>query len=247
MCGRITYYISAAEMAMAFRLFDTDGLESLEPRYNLPPTGSVACVRQQTDTSQRESFIAKWGLIPSWAKDEKIGNGCSNARADTVDTKPAFRSSYKRQRCLVVASGFYEWDQRTPLAKGEKKQPYYFTMADSKPMAFAGLWETWKPGDREPVTSCTIITTDPNELMAPLHDRIQFSKQGQFANPRQAQLELTPFDAGRLKSVALRLRDLFPAADKSRLNNRISHFRYALSVFALKSIFNQPLPYKFFR
>ena len=172
MCGRITYYISPAEIVAAFRLFDTDGLDALEARYNLPPTGSVACVRLNTESADREAFVAKWGLIPSWAKDEKIGHGCSNARANTVDTKPAFRSAYKRQRCLVAASGFYEWDQVTPLAKGEKKQPYYFTMADSSPMTFAGLWEFWKPEGNEPVTSCTIITTDPNELMAPLHDRL---------------------------------------------------------------------------
>lgn len=172
MCGRITYYMSPAEMTAAFRLFDTDGLESLRPRFNLPPTANLACVRQNTDSAEREGFVAKWGLIPSWAKDAKIGNSCSNARADTVDTKPAFRSAYKKRRCLVVANGFYEWDQIAPLAKGEKKQPYYFTLNDSQPMAFAGLWEYWKPEREEAVVSCTIITTTPNELMAPLHDRL---------------------------------------------------------------------------
>lgn len=132
----------------------------------------MACVRWNADVSGNEGFVAKWGLIPLWAKDVKIGGSCSNARSETVDTKPAFRSAYKKRRCLVVASGFYEWDQLTPLAKGEKKQPFYFTLRKSPVMPFAGLWETWQPDGQDVVTSCTIITSDANSLMAPIHDRL---------------------------------------------------------------------------
>ena len=149
-----------AALEGTWAVFDTDGLESLRPRFNLPPTANLACVRQDADSAQREGFVAKWGLIPSWAKDAKIGNSCSNARSETVDTKNAFRAAYKKRRCLVVANGFYEWDQLTPLAKGEKKQPFYFTLRESPVMPFAGLWETWQPAGQEAVTSCAIITTD---------------------------------------------------------------------------------------
>jgi putative SOS response-associated peptidase YedK len=121
----------------------------------------VQCIR---DSDQREFFTAKWGLIPSWAKDAKIGSQCINARVETVDTKPAFRSAFKKRRCLVVADGFYEW-------RNTDKQPHYITLKSGQPMAFAGLWETWKSPEG-PVESCTICTTDANNMMGRLHDRM---------------------------------------------------------------------------
>ena len=111
-----------------------------------------------------------WGLIPSWAKDPKIGNQMINARSETLSEKPSFRSAYKRRRCLVLADGYYEW-QKIP---GEKtKQPVYIRLKSQKPFAFAGLWEVWKgTGMDEPLRSCTIITCPPNAVLAEIHHRM---------------------------------------------------------------------------
>jgi putative SOS response-associated peptidase YedK len=117
----------------------------------------------------------RWGLIPSWAKDKKTL--LINARADTVFTKPAFRTSAKRRRCLILADGYYEWKTLGP----KLKQPYYFRPADSKPIAFAGIWDSWN-GEREPVESCSIITTDANDLSAAIHDRMPVILRGEEAD-----------------------------------------------------------------
>ena len=108
----------------------------------------------------------RWGLVPSWAEDEKIGARLLNARSESVATKPAFRAAFRRRRCLVPADGFYEWEKI-----GRKKQPFFISMKDGRPFAFAGLWETWHKED-EALQSFTILTTDANDLMRPLHDRM---------------------------------------------------------------------------
>ncbi|HEY3965445.1 MAG TPA: SOS response-associated peptidase [Planctomycetaceae bacterium] len=131
MCGRYNIKTNGrdfAEILEVVREFDFD----FQPRYNVAPTQTVICVR---DRDEREFFQAKWGLIPSWAKDAKFGASCINARSETVDTKPAFRSAFKRHRCLVLADGFYEW-------RKTDKQPHNITLK-SGPLFFAGLWETW--------------------------------------------------------------------------------------------------------
>lgn len=151
--------------AMGFGLW-----RGLAPRYNVPPTGLLACVRP--GDGRRSAFVAQWGLIPGWAKDRKFGAQCSNARSETVDTKPAFRVAFKTRRCLIAANGFYEWDQKHH-SKGQPKQPYYFTLRDGNPITFAGLWESWQPSaGQPPLETCTIITCVPNEIMEPLHDRM---------------------------------------------------------------------------
>lgn len=150
--------------AMGFGLW-----RGLPARYNVPPTGLLACLRFEND--QRSAFVAQWGLLPSWAKDRKFGAQCANARSETVDTKPAFRSAFKTRRCLIAANGFYEWDQNH-IVKGQPKQPYYFTLRDGHPITFAGLWESWQPAADQPaIETCTIITCGPNDIMAPFHDR----------------------------------------------------------------------------
>jgi putative SOS response-associated peptidase YedK len=112
--------------------------------------------------------MLRWGPIPSWAKDANIGNRLINARADTVAAKPSFRSAFKRRRCLVPADGFYEWKR-----DGKVKQPFFIHRKDEEPFAFAGLWERWEnPEDGKEVQSCSLITTEANELMAPIHDRM---------------------------------------------------------------------------
>lgn len=111
--------------------------------------------------------MLRWGLIPSWAKDPKIGSQCINAKAETVAEKPSFRSAFKTRRCLVLATGFYEWQRH-----GRTKQPIWIGLRSTRPFAFAGLWEQWQPSEGAPLETCTIITTEPNALMAPIHNRM---------------------------------------------------------------------------
>jgi putative SOS response-associated peptidase YedK len=165
MCGRYTLAESPRKLAKRFAVPETPDLPFDGQRYNIAPTQQVPIVRQRDNA--REMVLAKWGLIPSWAKDMKIGNQLINARADTVATKPSFRSAFKARRCLIPADGFYEW-QKTQ----DGKQPVYIRMKDKEPFAFAGLWERWRPEEGEAVESCTIITTDANELMGPTHNRM---------------------------------------------------------------------------
>jgi putative SOS response-associated peptidase YedK len=129
-------------------------------RYNVAPTQDIPIVRQ-TDAG-REISLAHWGLIPTWATDPKIGYKLINARSDTAAEKPSYRSAFKSRRCLIPADGFFEWQK-----VGAKKQPIYFRLPDGGPFAFAGLWERWKE-----ITSCTLLTTEPNTLVANYHDRM---------------------------------------------------------------------------
>ena len=111
--------------------------------------------------------LMRWGLIPSWAKDAAIGNRMINARAESLAEKPAFRAALRRRRCLLVADGFYEWQET-----GRQKQPYFIRFRDDRPFAFAGLWESWEGPDHTAIDSCTIITTAAGELLRPIHDRM---------------------------------------------------------------------------
>jgi putative SOS response-associated peptidase YedK len=166
MCGRFTLKASAHELQEAFPLFE---LPALAPRYNVAPTQSVLAVRQETADVKPHGVLLRWGLVPFWASDTTIGTRLINARGDTVRDKPAFRSAFKKRRCLVLSDGFYEWQQAAK--KGAKKQPYHIRRPDQKPFAFAGLWERWDK-EGEPVETCTIITTDANAPLRSLHDRM---------------------------------------------------------------------------
>jgi putative SOS response-associated peptidase YedK len=139
-----------------------------EPRYNIAPTQLVAVIRIKPNDPERKLVFVKWGLIPSWAKDRSIAPRLINARAESAAEKPAFRAAFKYRRCLIPSDGFYEW-KRGPK-KG--KQPYLITAADEEPLAFAGLWEHWESPEGEVIESCTILTTDSNELVQVLHDRM---------------------------------------------------------------------------
>jgi putative SOS response-associated peptidase YedK len=164
MCGR--YSITTAPEAMR-RLFRFENAApELPPRYNAAPTDKLPVVRLDRD-GRRELAVLRWGLIPFWAKDERIGYKSINARAESVATAPAFREALQRRRCLVPVNGFYEWKR---LPDGGK-QPYHIGMRDGSPFALAGLWERWKKG-AEPIESFTIITGEPNSLTAALHDRM---------------------------------------------------------------------------
>ena len=138
-----------------------------EPRFNLAPTQNVLAIRELA--GQRQWCQLRWGLIPSWAKEPKIGSSLINARAETVAEKPSFRAAFKRRRCLIPADGFYEW-QKT--AGPGNKVPHFFTVGQASLFTFAGLWESWRGDDGTTLETCTIITTTPNELLQPLHDRM---------------------------------------------------------------------------
>ena len=165
MCGRFTLTVSPEELADLFDLPAPP--EQLAMRYNIAPTQPVGVVRLSPRTGEREWALTVWGLIPSWSKDPSIGARMINARAETVDEKPSFRAAFKRRRCIVPASGFYEW-RKTNGAK----QPYYITSATGDILGFAGLWEQWSGPDGEELESCTILTTEPNEAVSRLHNRM---------------------------------------------------------------------------
>lgn len=162
MCGRYAFY-SPAEAVI--RLFETTLPLPIEARYNIAPTQFVPVIREATPAG-RQLAMLHWGLVPAWAKDKAIGNRMINARAETLAEKPSFRRAFSQRRCLVLASGFYEWRSEEP-----GKRAYFISRLDGEPFAMAGLWETWRK-DEETLESCTIITTAANEFMRPLHHRM---------------------------------------------------------------------------
>jgi putative SOS response-associated peptidase YedK len=166
MCGRFTLRASPADIAQHFGLDEIPD-DLFEERFNIAPSQSVATVRLD-DAGRHTLRMNKWGLIPAWSKDAKIGFSLTNARAETVAEKPAFRSAFKSKRCLIPADGFYEW--RAISAK--VKQPYHFARLDGGLLGLAGLWERWTNPESHSVETCTIITTTPNRVTAPVHDRM---------------------------------------------------------------------------
>ena len=164
MCGRFSQTASPEVLAQQFKITDPP---LFTPRYNIAPSQPIAAIRIDPDSATRTLVMLRWGLIPSWAKDPKIGFQCINAKAETVAEKPSFRSAFKKRRCLIVATGFYEWQ-----AQGRTKQPMWIGLRSKCPFAFAGLWEQWRPAEGELLETCTIITTEPNDLMAPIHNRM---------------------------------------------------------------------------
>lgn len=166
MCGRFILAVDPADLEASFAGVELPPAGAMQPRYNIAPTQPVAVI---TNSAERKLEFFNWGLIPSWAKDPKIGNRMINARAETLAEKPSFRAAYKRRRCLIPTNGFYEW-QRHPEDK--TKTPMFISLTSSKPFAFAGLWESWHSSEGDHVLSCTIITTTPNDLMAPIHNRM---------------------------------------------------------------------------
>jgi putative SOS response-associated peptidase YedK len=203
MCGRFTITLDASDLE--------DGLSIGEippdwrPRYNAAPTQPVGVV---ADATTRKMEWMRWGLIPFWAKDISIGAKMINARAETLMEKPSFKQAFQRRRCLIPADGFFEWQK-----SAEKKTasvPYFITMKDHQPFAFAGLWDAWKHPDGPEIRSCTIITTSANELVKPLHDRMpvilskeecwKWLEEGDTARLTQM---LRPFAADRMEAVVV--------------------------------------------
>jgi len=165
MCGCFTFTIVEAEAKKRFKI--QTFLADHKPRYNIAPTQNIPVIVYDQD-GNRVLTAMKWGLIPSWADDPKIGNRMINARAETVAEKPSFKRSLAKKRCLIPADGFYEWKKN-----GKAKVPLRITFKDNKPLVFAGLWDAWNKNPKgEPVNSCTIIPCEANSFMKPIHDRI---------------------------------------------------------------------------
>lgn len=190
MCGRFTLHSSTEQIRRLFRMADPP---EIQPRYNISPSQPLLAVRLSPETGEREWAFFRWGLVPFWAQDASIGNRMINARAETAASSKAFTHAFQRRRCLIPASGFYEWRK-----VGNQKQPYYIYRKDGRPFALAALWERNERLE-EPIESCTIITTDANELLKPIHDRMpvilleeQFEDWLNAPNAQAAQSLLRP-------------------------------------------------------
>lgn len=163
MCGR---YTLSAPSDVIGELFDVEPIE-FSPRFNIAPTQESPVVRVEDAEAGREMALLRWGLVPFWAKDPSIGNRMINARAETVAEKNAFRNSFKKRRCLVVADGFYEWKKESG-----GKQPYWLHLPEAKPFAMAGLWSRWDADGEEPLDTYTILTTDAHPKISGVHHRM---------------------------------------------------------------------------
>ena len=204
MCGRFTLHTPADTVAEIFNLSEAP---QWSPRYNLAPTQQVPTIRADAEGRKREFHALTWGLVPSWARDPKMGARMINARAETLHEKPSFRAAFRLRRCLILADGFYEWQR---LESG--KQPHFIGMQDGRPFAFAGLWEHWEHPGLPPIDSCTIITTEPNELLAPIHNRMPVildeSAYDEWMDPdarnvKQLSALLQPFPATRMTAYPI--------------------------------------------
>jgi putative SOS response-associated peptidase YedK len=204
MCGRYTL-ISLSEFTDLFPwIRGPDG--AVPPRYNIAPTQPVIAVANKPDPHADHFY---WGLVPHWAKDPSIGSKMINARAETVADKPSFRNPLRRRRCVIPASGFYEWKLNDD---GKTKTPMYITVDQGKPFAFAGLWDHWGDDKGNELTSCTIITTTPNALMEQIHNRMPVildePAMRRWLDPAEQPAErmlelLNPFDPARMQARAV--------------------------------------------
>ena len=165
MCGRFTL---TAPPDRVRDIFEIKRVPDYSSRYNVAPTQDVLAVRPEAeDGAEVEAVMMRWGLVPFWADDLRMSAKMINARSETVSSKPAFRDAFVNRRCLIVADGFIEW-QRI----GREKQPFWFRLRNEEPFAFAGLWERWRDTHGLSIETCTILTTDANELVAGVHDRM---------------------------------------------------------------------------
>jgi putative SOS response-associated peptidase YedK len=201
MCGRYVRKTTRRQLAQWFGTDEAD-LPEFGSSYNVAPQTFQPVVRLNRDTGQREIVLMRWGLIPYWAKDAKIGYSTINAKAETITTAPAFREAIKRRRCLVPADAFYEWQKLDP----KSKQPFAIALKSGAPYAFAGIWERWRdPKTPEPLETFSIITTDPNEVVEPLHNRMPV-----IIEPKDYERWLTPGSPAQLPLDLLRP---FPAEE----------------------------------
>ncbi len=174
MCGRFTLALSPEDVAALLQLnADLDAELGLTPRWNVAPGQPVVAAAAPAPGAEPEAALFKWGLVPSWAKDPAVGNRMINARSETAAEKPSFRAAWRSRRCLIPADGFYEWER-----KGKARRPWIFRVTDEPGFCFAGLWETWTPPEGDTLHTCTVLTTEANELLATMHDRMPVILRG---------------------------------------------------------------------
>lgn len=186
MCGR---YVLSSDAETVQQEFNLAELPTLASRFNIAPSQPVPVI---TNESPSELTIVQWGLIPSWAKDPKMAFKMINARSETAHEKPSYRSAFKRRRCLIPTTGFYEW-----IKTEDGKQPYFIHRNDKEVFAFAGLWEVWRNPEGDEVWTCTILTTDANEKISHLHHRMPVILEG---DAREAWLD-DASDSGELRAI----------------------------------------------
>jgi putative SOS response-associated peptidase YedK len=192
MCGRFARRSTQEVLADWFGV-ELEDMPWFAPSYNVAPQSVQPVLRINRDSGRREFAQMRWGLVPFWAKDAKFGYTTINARAEEAAAKPAYREALKKRRCLVPADAFYEWQRPASAETGKKtKYPFAFALRSGEPYAMAGLWERWQPKEGEPLETFTILTTDPNELMEPVHNRMPV-----ILEPRDYARWLAPGDAAR--------------------------------------------------
>jgi putative SOS response-associated peptidase YedK len=221
MCGRFIWFSDRNKVKQFFDFEQTE--LAMEPNYNAAPGQDVyAIVNHGANTLAR----LRWGLVPSWAKDPSIGYKMINARAETLADKPSFRKALARQRCLILADGFYEWKR-----EGATKTPFFIRMKDENPFGFAGLYEHWQDADGQTIESCTIVTTEPNSLLAPIHNRmpviIPRDRHEQWLDPEIVDKEplltmLKPYPAEQLESYQVSLDVNNPKNNSPELIKRVA-------------------------
>ncbi|MGA8671223.1 MAG: SOS response-associated peptidase, partial [Terracidiphilus sp.] len=194
MCGRFARRSTQEVLADWFGV-ELEDMPWFAPTFNAAPQSNQPIVRLNRDTGTREFAIARWGLVPFWAKDAKFGYSTINARAEEVVAKPAYREAFKKRRCLIPADAFYEWQK----LDAKTKRPFAIALRSGKPYAFAGLWESWKPKEGDTLETFTIVTTDPNRVTERLHDRMPV-----ILEPRNYDRWLEPGDPTRPPTDLLR-------------------------------------------
>lgn len=220
MCGRFTNKAEEHEIEKEFKVGKLNNV-SFAPRYNIAPSQMIDAVLEAN--AERILTELKWGLIPAWAKDDSIASKLINARAETLAEKPSFKNAFKARRCIIPASGFYEWSKKGAGAK----QPFYFYLRDKQVFGFAGLYEEWTDKETgEIVESCTIITTEANEILEPVHDRMPVILKAENydrwldakeKNTDALQKLLVPYPASEMASHAVGKAVNSPAYDSPEL------------------------------
>lgn len=232
MCGRFTLHTTPEHLVEEFALPE---MPLLEPRYNIAPSQPVAALR--LESGQRRLAMLRWGLVPFWAKDDKIAHQHINARSETAAEKPAFREAFAKRRCLILADGFYEWQKA-----GKVRQPFYIRRVDGRPFAFAALWEHWHSPSGEPLETCAILTTSANATLAPLHERMPVlldrKAYAAWIDPNQKPERLV----GLLKPLAGDLLQIFPVSDF--VNSPRNEGPACLEPFSAQAATAEPVPTK---
>jgi len=208
MCGRFAQPEPTEKVVEAFDI-DQVSME-IKPSYNVAPTHDVSVVLFDHHKGLHKLGLMRWGLIPFWADDKSIGNKMINARSETIAEKRSFKRSFKKKRCLIVATGFYEWQK-----KGDKKIPVFVYLKDRKLFGFAGIYDTWKSPKGESVHSCTILTTDSSEKIKNIHGRMPVILD---KNKEQLWLNNQNYDKEKLKQI------LHPYDDKKLDYHRVSRY-----------------------